>query len=114
MSVCPEGAIHLVDGLALLDKAVCTQCRACVEACPQGAMALFEAPVEAAKPILVRPEREAKVVIAEPVGSSSKPWLAAALAFAGKEILRRMGEALITVLDRRLEQARATSPQVSP
>lgn len=37
--VCPDGAIHKRgDGLVLLDPAKCSGCRACLEACPYGAI----------------------------------------------------------------------------
>jgi pyruvate formate lyase activating enzyme len=37
---CPREAIHLVEGLATIDRAKCDLCMDCVEACPTGALEL--------------------------------------------------------------------------
>jgi Fe-S-cluster-containing hydrogenase component 2 len=36
VEICPNGAMQLIDGLAVLDQAACTQCQSCVDACPVG------------------------------------------------------------------------------
>ncbi|MGC9530463.1 MAG: 4Fe-4S binding protein [Candidatus Bipolaricaulaceae bacterium] len=36
---CPQGAIDIRDGHAVINPAVCSGCRACASACPTGAMA---------------------------------------------------------------------------
>jgi Na+-translocating ferredoxin:NAD+ oxidoreductase subunit B len=36
---CPEDAIHVIDGLAVIEYGICTGCGACVEACPQASIA---------------------------------------------------------------------------
>jgi NAD-dependent dihydropyrimidine dehydrogenase PreA subunit len=106
---CPTGAIHLSDGLAILDQATCTQCQACVDVCPVGAITVtvVERPVVVTEPAAVQPMREWEVTVAEPVSSSPKPWFSAALAFAGREILPRLADSLIAALDRRLAQSQA-------
>lgn len=47
VSVCPFGAIHIVDGVAAVDKEACRGCRKCVEACPNHLIQMvpFEATV---------------------------------------------------------------------
>lgn len=39
--VCPSDAIHVVDGLAVVDYEKCTACGVCVEACPQQCIDLY-------------------------------------------------------------------------
>lgn len=39
--VCPSDAIHVVDGLAVVDHAKCTACGECVAACPQTCIDLY-------------------------------------------------------------------------
>lgn len=38
---CPTGAVSVVDGLILFDRAKCTGCNACVRACPSGAQTVY-------------------------------------------------------------------------
>jgi len=104
VEACPSGAIHMSAGLAIIDQAACAQCQACVDACPQGAITSTEISIAAATPVIIQPVREAEIMVAEPVPSKLKPWLISALAFTGREILPRLGDALIAALDRRLAQ----------
>jgi Fe-S-cluster-containing hydrogenase component 2 len=113
VEICPNRAIQLRDGLAILDQAVCSQCQVCVDVCSVGAIAAVELPVAVTKPAAIQPVREAENVVAEPAPSSLKPWLSAALAFAGRELLPRLADALIAALDRRLMQAQPAQSQVS-
>jgi NAD-dependent dihydropyrimidine dehydrogenase PreA subunit len=112
VETCPSGAIFLSDGLAILDQAICTQCQACVDTCPAGAITAIELPEVVTQPAAIQPVREAEIVAAEPIPSSPKQWLSTALAFAGREILPRMADALIAALDRRLALAQSAKPQV--
>lgn len=113
VEICPTGAIRLIDGLAIFNQARCTQCRACADACPVGAITAVELPVIASKSVTPRPVREPEIVVAEPISSTTKPWLISALVFAGREILPQLTEALIISLDRRLAQAKPAKPQAS-
>lgn len=111
--VCPTGAIHLSKSLAVLDQAVCTQCQACVDVCPAGAITAVKLPVAVTEPSAIQPVRETDIMVAEPIPASPKPWLSAALIFAGREILPRLADALIAALDRRLAQAQSAQSQIS-
>ena len=113
VEVCPTGAIQLRENLAVLDQAACTQCQVCIDTCPIGAITAVELPVAVMKPVSVQPVSEAEIVVTEPASSSPKPWLSAALAFAGREILPRLADALIAALDRRLAQTQLAQHQTS-
>jgi ferredoxin len=113
VEICPNGAIQLSDGFAVLDQTICSQCQVCVDICPVGAITAVELPVAVTKPAAVQPVCEAEIVVVEPPPPSIKPWLNTALAFVGREILPRLLDALITALDRRLMQAQPAQSQVS-
>jgi NAD-dependent dihydropyrimidine dehydrogenase PreA subunit len=113
VETCPNGALQLVDGLAVLEQAACTQCQACIDACPEGAITAVDMPVVVAEPVPVQPIRESQPVIIQPVPIDAKPWLLSALAFAGREILPRLADALIGALDRRLALAQPVKTQIS-
>jgi NAD-dependent dihydropyrimidine dehydrogenase PreA subunit len=113
VETCPNEAIHLSDGLAVLDQAVCSQCQACVDTCPVGAITAVELPVVMMKPTAVQPMRAVETAVTEPSPSSLKPWLSAALAFTGRELLPRLVDVLIAALDRRLAQTQLARPETS-
>ncbi|MBQ1448628.1 MAG: 4Fe-4S binding protein [Coriobacteriales bacterium] len=37
---CPQGAIEIQDGQAVVDEATCVECGICVDACPASAITL--------------------------------------------------------------------------
>jgi NAD-dependent dihydropyrimidine dehydrogenase PreA subunit len=113
VEICSNGAMQLIDNLAVLDQAACTQCQSCVDACPVGAITAVELPAAVRKPAVVQPVPAAEIVVAEPFPSSPKPWLSAVLAFTGREILPRLADALLAALDRRLAQTQLAQPQAS-
>ena len=39
-SVCPFDAIHVIDGIAVVDKEACKACKKCIEACPRNLIEL--------------------------------------------------------------------------
>ncbi|MCR4676387.1 MAG: RnfABCDGE type electron transport complex subunit B [Sphaerochaetaceae bacterium] len=43
VSVCPENAIHVVNGVAVVDRAKCVGCGLCAKACPKGLIELIPA-----------------------------------------------------------------------
>lgn len=121
VEACPSGAIRMHTGLAVIDQAACAQCQACVDACPLGAITSTEIPIAAATPVSIQPAREAEIIAAEPAPSPVKPWLAAALAFAGREILPRLADALLAAWDRQRTslqqakiQARTPTQEIAP
>jgi len=113
VETCPNGALQLVDGLAVLEQAACTQCQACIDACPEDAITAVDISIIVAEPVAVQPARESQPVITQPVPIDTKPWLLSALAFAGQEILPRLADTLIGALDRRLALAQPAKTQTS-
>lgn len=41
VAVCPEGAIHMEQGIAVIDRALCTGCGLCERTCPNGVIAIL-------------------------------------------------------------------------
>lgn len=103
VDVCPTGAIRLVDGLATVDQTRCRQCEACVVACPIHAISTVADQKPAAKSLNIVPVPPASISIPPSVRTASKvlPWVGAALAFVGREIVPRVAVSLLDAWDRR-------------
>ena len=91
VSVCPVGAIALVDRVASIDESRCTRCGACVDACPQGALVAVETLPAAATPFV----GEIVQTGAAPTALASRtsrvlPALGGALVFVAQEVLPRL------------------------
>jgi NAD-dependent dihydropyrimidine dehydrogenase PreA subunit len=112
VETCPNGALQLVDDLAVLEQATCTQCQACIDACPEGAITAVDMPIVVAEPVPMLPARKPQPVMTQPIPIDTKPWLLSALAFAGREILPRLADTLIGALDRRLALAQPVKTQI--
>jgi Fe-S-cluster-containing hydrogenase component 2 len=124
---CPVAAISLVGGTAQVDQEKCTDhvlslskgCQVCVEVCPNGAMLAVREPVEERVAVpSTRPATEVIRIQPQPVPVSLRTRAlpavseaAAALAYLGRNVAPRLADHLLNVLDRRLEQERA-SPAV--
>ncbi len=115
VEACPTGAIRLVEGVARVDPNRCRGCEVCLEACPRGAITSVQEPAEVLKPVPVRtpspvPARSAPLT----TRSTGRllPWLGAALAFVGREVIPRVAVALLDAWDRR--QARPVQVVSSP
>ena len=113
VEICPNGALHLVDSLAVLEQSACTQCQACIDACPEGAIIAIEMPVIVAEPVPAQPAREPQAVITKPVSTDAKLWLLSLLTVAGQELLPRLADVLLGALDRRLALAQSVKTQIS-
>lgn len=110
LETCPSEAIRLVEGVAQVDRSLCRGCEVCLEACPTGAISVVQDPAEVIKPVPVRapsppPVRPAPLT-ARPMGPLL-PWVGAALAFVGREVVPRVATALLDAWDRR--QARTAT-----
>lgn len=116
VEACPTGAIRLVDGMARVDQGLCRACEACLEACPTGAISVAQEPEGVIRPVPVRapspvPSRPTPVVT-RPAGRLL-PWVGAALAFVGREVVPRVAIALLDAWDRR-QAARPAAVSFSP
>lgn len=112
VEACPNGAIALVDGKARIDMQCCTQCTTCEEVCPNEAIRAEDVPHE------ILPAMIPTVKVSEPMPLSSAnsgrvatPWIGAALSFLASEVAPRLMDALIGALERR--QIRSL-PQSAP
>lgn len=115
VEACPTGAIRLVDRVARVEQSLCRGCEACLEACPQGAILSVQEPTEILEPVPVRtsspvPVRPAPLTD-RPAGRLL-PWVGAALAFVGREVIPRVAVALLDAWDRR--QARPDTARLFP
>ena len=98
---CPAGAIHLARDVATIEQALCRGCGACVEACSDGAICSAAVPATA-RPLLPQPvaievlppaPRE-RVGVARLV-AMARPWLGAAAALVGREVVPRVAASLL-------------------
>lgn len=109
VEVCPSGALYLVNGKATVDEARCRECEMCVSTCPRHAIVVVGERVGEAEPLrvpAVEPEPMALRVGAEPISlpvrSRLVPLVGAALVWAGREIVPRLADYLVSGLDRRI------------
>jgi len=103
MAACPQGALKIEDGIAQIDAARCDGCQACLVACPRGAI-LLVVDERALQPIAAdglaesEPSRVSRLA---PAAKKAAPWVGAALAFVGREVLPRLVQSLLESWDRR-------------
>ena len=115
LEVCPNGALYLIEGKAMVDGALCQECEACVAVCPTEAITIVDqvtAPVPARAP-MIRPEPEAVLVESQPAPVPLRvkvlPVVGAALSWAGRELVPRLAYYLLDGLDRRAAGQPTTS-----
>lgn len=106
VETCPTGAIRLVGGGAAIDRELCRECEACVQVCPQAAILSVSEPEEererlpAPMPVAVpqgRPPARSGVAA---LAARALPWLGAAAAFVGREVLPRVATGLLESWER--------------
>lgn len=101
VAACPKGALFVAGSCADVDESLCDSCGLCISMCPEGALFLAA----------VATEREVQVTITKPPSEPARPessaiapvWsrkivpaLGAAIAFAGREILPRIADGVIS------------------
>lgn len=98
IEVCPDAALYLIDGKAMVDRVLCRDCEACIAACPTDAIAfagqiLIPETIPGRVPV-VRPKPEVIQVrmrpLSVPLRTKMLPVVGAALAWAGREIVPRV------------------------
>jgi NAD-dependent dihydropyrimidine dehydrogenase PreA subunit len=105
VEACPSGALYLVDGKAAVDNALCRGCEACLNTCPVGALALVPEQESSERQLAPQQEPEVIRVRTEPAPAPLRtrvlPVMGAALVWAGREIVPRVVDVLLEVVDRR-------------
>ena len=114
LEVCSHGALFLIEGKAVVDEALCQECKVCISACPLEAILVVEQ-LPTAQPTRVpaiRPEPEVVVVerpqATVPLRARMLPVVGAALSWAGRELVPRLAYYLLDELDRRATGQRAS------
>ena len=63
VNACPFDAIHIVDGIAKVDKDACKACGKCVDACPRGMIELVPYPVKKTVAVACKNQNKGKAVM---------------------------------------------------
>lgn len=107
VEICPTGALYLVDGKAAADSALCRDCEACLGICPSAAITLTEQrepQLEPARQLARQPEPEIIQVRTQPAPAPLRvrvlPVVGAALAWAGREIVPYLVDAVLDAVER--------------
>ena len=100
LEVCPTGALRLVEGKATIAPEICRGCEACLEACPEKAILAVHEPAPATQ---TAPAKAARITPSLAPATKALPWLGAALAFVGRELVPRVAAALLDAAQRRVE-----------
>lgn len=101
VDACPAGAICVLEGVAHIDREECIECEACLSACPETAiLSVSEGALVKEEP--VAPARtDSRRPVGVPRAAKVAPWVGAALAFVGREIVPRLANQLLDSLVRR-------------
>ncbi|MGD8456157.1 MAG: 4Fe-4S binding protein [Anaerolineales bacterium] len=108
VSVCPNGAVTLVAGIASVNEAVCEECEVCLGVCPHNAIIS----VEAVEPELSRgtlPDPKPAQIQVEstspPSVKEALPVLSSVMVSTGREVLPRLASMAMDLLDQRVRPA---------
>jgi NAD-dependent dihydropyrimidine dehydrogenase PreA subunit len=106
LEVCPNSALYMLEGKAVVDDALCRECEACVAVCPTHAIEITET-IEIALPARqgsVQPEPAVITIETPPspvpLRDKVLPVAGAALSWAGRELVPRLAAYLLDGLDR--------------
>ncbi len=114
VEACPQQAIKLDNGVALIEQSLCTECEACLTVCPNGVILVIgdiardqitrnPMPISGqAKEVAVGSRRFAGVL----------PMVGAALSFIGREVVPRAAELLTDRESRRVRPWRKASSTI--
>jgi NAD-dependent dihydropyrimidine dehydrogenase PreA subunit len=106
LEVCPDNAIYLLEGKAVVNEALCRECEACITVCPTEAIILVEQVAVAVPTRLPTVQPEPAVITIEtplppvPLRDKVLPVAGAALSWAGRELVPRLAAYLLDGLDR--------------
>jgi Fe-S-cluster-containing hydrogenase component 2 len=94
-------------GRVAINQALCTQCEACMRACPSGALShvLDAVPAKTEDKMPVPVKKQPPLVQKQ---RTLAPWVGTTLAFLTQEILPRLVDVAVTALERRREQPAAS------
>ena len=104
VEACPAGAIHIADGHAVVDEALCRLCEACISACPEMALSsvpVVVVPTSQTQYLPQAPSRTATQVT--PASRAVAPWrerilpaLGALVGVTTRHVIPRLVEALLS------------------
>ncbi len=101
VDVCPVSAIRLLEGVASIDQEKCIECEACLSTCPETAILAVSEGVPTERETVTLARTDSQPLAEVPKAAKVVPWVGAALAFVGREILPRLATHFVNSLARR-------------